>query len=593
MRLVEKNLYPFLFFVIVSLASFFYSERPAIDDFLKYRPLADGWVSIYAAIQMDESLTVLEKIQETIKTDMVHGRFRPAFFFYSTVSYALSPIFHGRMSEGDNRKYSELMTGDLRLYGFLLLASLTTAACLMSLLVYSYIDAKLFILIPLFFIPLSPSVTENLLQNYIDSQEIPLVLWVSLWLFFLFKTLHEDHKKKIITNVYFGLSLIFLFIAFLTKETMIVVTCPLLIVTFFALYKRYCVTPEQTSHKEKYIIVTFVLSIVCTLGLIVIVKANMHGYASAYQTVNFEGLKKSIWKLWSCASKFSLHNSYGFVPIGISFIVLFMQKGKILNGKTVPQHLAFSLFLLVLSYGFLFVLMPWNPILIKYVLPSVFFFSFLVSYSLGIIFYWMKTCKNKVFSYVAYGLLLPYYFLFMSMQEKAEFDRGYLFSVANYGVEAIGAIVDSIDNEAKVKPQELHKVFVGFEMGNMWDHHIQWSTLHLKKLLNLDRKYNLVDSEGKAIRNTAMPENELSSFYYSKNGKNLFLSDAILDLTTIKFDSIYKGFLKKDIIPNILVCGPFQYKNAGELFDYPKKYDLPVFRIVKYSQSDSVITKAY
>lgn len=108
--------------VLLFVASWpFCTERFAIEKTNRYRVLANGWVSMYADMHMSDKLTWTEKIHQTISADFIHGRFRPAFFFYVTRAYALSPLAHVRSSAAEGRPYRELMNGDLRLFSFIYL----------------------------------------------------------------------------------------------------------------------------------------------------------------------------------------------------------------------------------------------------------------------------------------------------------------------------------------------------------------------------------------------------------------------------------------------------------------------------------------
>lgn len=58
----------------------FYTNNFAIDKANSFRTLANGWVSIYADIHFQDNVSFIEKIKQTVSADLVHGRFRPAFF---------------------------------------------------------------------------------------------------------------------------------------------------------------------------------------------------------------------------------------------------------------------------------------------------------------------------------------------------------------------------------------------------------------------------------------------------------------------------------------------------------------------------------
>ena len=136
----------------------FYADHFAIEKTNRYRPLANGWVSSYADIHLREDLSFTQKIKKTISEDSIHGRFRPAFFFYVTSSYALSPLIHGRSAVEENRPYNKLMNGDLRLFSYILPGSVTFSFLFMSLLIYHYTKEVVFSFIPL----IIPKLTQPL-----------------------------------------------------------------------------------------------------------------------------------------------------------------------------------------------------------------------------------------------------------------------------------------------------------------------------------------------------------------------------------------------------------------------------------------------
>lgn len=75
--------------VVFALAWPFYIENFAIQKTNRLRAVANGWVSMYANLHLRDELTFFEKTKKTVVADSVHGRFRPAFFFYTTIPYAL------------------------------------------------------------------------------------------------------------------------------------------------------------------------------------------------------------------------------------------------------------------------------------------------------------------------------------------------------------------------------------------------------------------------------------------------------------------------------------------------------------------------
>ncbi|MCW5212962.1 hypothetical protein VU04_08620, partial [Desulfobulbus sp. TB] len=195
----------------------FYANHFAIEKTNRFRVLANGWVSGYAEMHLQEDLNLTQKIKRTISSDLEHGRFRPAFFFYVTSSYVLSPLVHGRSVDEEGRFYRNLMNGDLRLFSTIVLATLGMSFVFMSLLIYKYTNEFVFSLIPIFFILLSQTFLSNLISGMIDSQEIPMIFCLSAWFFFFFTAMIM--RKKSWSIIYAVISLVFLFFVFFLKET--------------------------------------------------------------------------------------------------------------------------------------------------------------------------------------------------------------------------------------------------------------------------------------------------------------------------------------------------------------------------------------
>ena len=289
----------------------FHAEHFAIDKINQYRPLANGWVSFYADMQLRDGVNIVKKIGDTISDDLPHGRFRPAFFFYVTTAYALSPILQKRSVYEEGRPYRELINGDLRLFSFILLISVALSFVFMSLLLYYYTKEMVFSFIPLFFIPLSPSLTSNLLQSYIDSQAIPLVLWLSLWLFFLFMAVREhEYGLKVIYLIF---SFVFLMVAFFTKETTLVVCVALAILVVFIYGARRLGFKAVSGDGLSLIFSSLILAFICSILVYTVIAMNRQGYATSYAIQDWKNLEEVLVFLWKGLSKYSLNNLYGYI----------------------------------------------------------------------------------------------------------------------------------------------------------------------------------------------------------------------------------------------------------------------------------------
>ncbi|WP_028583104.1 hypothetical protein [Desulfogranum mediterraneum] len=528
------------FFVLFLAAAYVFSYLDlAIDDAVRYRPLANGWVSIYPEIHLDEHLSVVEKIEKIVKEDLVHGRFRPAFFTYISIPYFLSPVVYDNEATEEARPYLDLLNGDLRITGFFLLLSVVVSMALLMLSVYRFCNTILFSLLPVFFVPLSPSLAENLLQNFIDSQEIPLVLLASLWLFSLFSSFKYENStvKK---YLYFSISLLALFVSFLVKETSVIIACALcLLVLLELLFFRF---GKEYAWPTKAVVVQSALSVVLAIGVVGFVAVNSRGYASSYN-VSCLGLVSVFGQLWVLVSKYSLVNVFSFVFVAVFFVLAGMLRGQKVNDIIVENHIRFALLLLFLSVGFLVVLFPWKPVLVKYVYPSVFFFSFLVSYAVSFVFSVLKERYGGK-SYLFFGIVvMSYMFLYCGYYGESVKEKQYLFSVSNYGVTALYDVADDIDEEFGDVDGEDVYIYVGYDDSQRWEISVPWSVLHLKRILNFDKFFNIIDVERGAVLNYKMPLGELTSFSRYNGHGNVFVTDDKKLIDEKVFDVLYIAHL--------------------------------------------------
>ena len=542
-------LYLSMLAIILTAAGWlFYYESFAVEKSARYRPLANGWVSYSAYGFMQDEPGFLESLVSTTTNDLKqHGRFRPVFFLYVSSPYVLSPILHKRSAEEEGRPYYGLVNGDLRLFSIILVSSVVVSLIFMSMLIYHYTKEVIFSFLPIFFIPLSPSLTENLLQNYIDSQEIPLVLWISCWAFFFFFSLITEKPLLKISSLVTSFGLLIL--TFLTKETAVILSVALTIVSFFS----FVIKPRM--HREMRVLITVTLAAILLSGAVYyLVSVNKQGYSANYSLLDVNVIVKALKELWEKISILSLNNIYGYIPILIFFIIAIIERHGTINGHPTKRHALLLLFLLLVSCGFFFILVPWRPILIKYLYPSIFFFTFAVAFSLSATSRWAKERFGRK-GYLIYLFILPYIFLFDSLYAQATLSRDrWGADVANYGMAAADKLAESIDRHQRLDPSGDLAIFMEYGLAGQWGNYIPWAKLHLKRILNLDKEINLVDRHGKLILNYTMPKAELSSFKIYPGHRNLYLSNKQKEVNSYRFDAFYKGYrFGEEPLPEISV----------------------------------------
>lgn len=556
----------------------FHFHSFAVDKTLRYRPLANGWVSHQAGIFLQKEGRLLDKMRQSIADDLNHGRFRPAFTLYVSLPYTLSPLAHGRSVSKEGKSFDKLSTGDLRLFSCILLGTVAASLILMSLLIYSYTGEIIFSLIPIFFIPLSPALTENLLQNYIDSQETPLLLWLCGWIFLFFLALKKNSslfRTGCLTAAFF-----FLLLSFLAKETAVILSV--------AIPAAAAAAWLFSGKKENWAVpfmVCSLLAICCSGAVYLIVSSHSKGYATSYSALNPADIQDALQRLWTGMKKYSLINSlYGWMPIFIFSALALFSKKKTLNGIAVSKHVALLALFLLLACGFLLILVPWRPILIKYILPSIFFYLFAVGLSLSYTAAWLKERYGKA-GYL-FCLVLPCYVIpFRAYYPSACWERDYWADQANYGVAAADKLADSIDRALKSDAEKSQAVFVEYEADVPWADPIPWGKLQLMRILNLDKGFNLLDASGKEIVNYQMPKAELTSFRQHDQGRRIYLSNEKKDMASRPFDVVYKGSaMKEKSVPAFAVQETgLCYKMTGERIDWEgRSKAFPAFSLHQY-----------
>lgn len=579
MDILRHRSIAFCLFATLALISLLVFAGEAVDETARYRPLANGWVSRYSEILLNPEMDLREKVSTVVNEDLDHGRFRPLFSLYSTISYSLTPIIEDRLPELNERNYLSLITGDLQVQGWVLLVTMALASAFLGVLVLQGTGSFLAACLPLIFIPLSPALTENLLHNYIDSQEIPLIFLLSGWLFFLVSSLFW-RSSGLIGKIEIFMSFLFLFFAMLMKETAIVGVGAIVGLLFFGPWKHDC---EPVVYRTMSLIVgTLIFSICCSIGIYLLVTTHRHGYAAAYHVMDVHDLMNAASKLWNCMSQFSLHNLLGWSAIIGSVFILVKKDAGMLPLHGIRRHLGILLMLTAIAYGSLAILLPWKPILIKYSLPSVFFFSYLVAYAVGIIICLLNETRLGKLRLAGFFVMLPFLVMFFTLQGKADYDRRYLFAVANYGIKEILEVAADIDSLLESKKKGNASIYVGFEADRPWDYHITWSTLHVSRLLNLHYNYNIIDKSGKTVLQVRMPEGELTSYKYKQSSKNILLSERFSELALQPFEAVYLGFNKKSHIQDTISFNGKVYRKARLVVDHRNRYGLPSLYFVCY-----------
>ncbi|MCW5213366.1 hypothetical protein VU04_10710 [Desulfobulbus sp. TB] len=325
------------------------------------------------------------------------------------------------------------------------------------------------------------------------------------------------------------------------------------------------------------------LSVVCSVTVYLIVSMNKNGYATNYAAFNIVEIKNALKKLWIGFSKYSLNNLYGYIPILIFIAIAIKDRKKTLNGLPMIKHVSLLVLFLLLCAGFFLILAPWQPILIKYLFPSIFFFSFAVALSLSLLTAWVKE-RYRVKGYLGYLILPVYIFHYNTFYASATQDHHYWTDTASYGVSVVDRLAESIDQEVNRNVKRNQSILVEYGANN-----IPWAKLHLMRILNLDKKINLTNKDGSVVLNYQMPKAELTSFREYENGRRLYLSNNPHEISIHKFDVVYKGYgvNQKPQSEFAVNSGKICYKITGERIDWQgRSHSFPEFSLYQYKPAD-------
>ena len=567
---------------VMSFSAVFTFQAPAINRSLRLAPLANGWISEKAVIHLSEA-SCLEKYRRTVSHDLGVGRFRPASFIYSSLSYALSPLIHGRLDRSnEEREFIDLVTGDLRLQCFIFLVVVSLSVFLISLLLFFVTGSVLVSFIPICFISFSPALSENLLQNYIDSQEIPLVAALSLWVFFFFFALKNASSSR--GSVYLFVSILFLLLVYLTKETASVVSAALTMgISCMFLYDHCSGSATCRKRVLFFYIATLFFSILLTGYVYLKVVRGNTQYGTGFTMTNVDLILSNLSLLWSALSWCSVNN---FITIFLFVVVLFLlvfKRKETINGIPAYLHACLLFLFILLGYGYFFVQLPWKYALMKYLFPSIFFLSFGVSISIVI---FSDLCCGRYSDIARILMVSGYLFYFLSSYNAVHIFTGWYYENATSGVSIVDDLVVRIDQDAAACKRNRLNIFVEYGTDAEWGKTVPWGKLHLTRLLNIEYGYNIIDADGKIFFNIRMPQGELTSFVRNDKAKKLYLTNRREELSERKFDIVYKGYKTGEYFSEELKFQQngniFEYRITDERISYTNNFGLPEFVFCKY-----------
>lgn len=507
----------FIIFVLVlsSVASILYFQKSAFNPHLQYMPLANGFISCIADLQLDPNCNLKDKIIKTFQWDLPQGRIRPVSYLHTTFSYALFPIVHGYFfTIKESLPLNRIVNGDMHIIAFVLLSSVAIATILGGILIYRFTGSIIFACFIAPFVFLSITLTENLQQNYIDSQEIPLVLWVSLWLY----TFLENERRFYInggTSFFFIVaSFIFMFLFFFTKETGCVLTAVLVCYIALTFVANHFMLKRKLPFKKCFYYIGYLsFFIIFTIFILYSVKFMTFEYASNYKLNRpLSELLNNLNIIWTCLSKNSLNNIIGWSALIFMGYIVARNRNQTFRDVPIIFHYLVVITLISTAFIFMLALLPWQWPMAKYVFPSTFFMTLAYLYAFGFISSWFHS-KNKRL-HMAILSILVVIFLFR-ITPLAKYTNLYSCEIHTGNRHIINALVKDIAHEVKRSNTNHIKLHINFKI------HVPWAPLQLMRILNFDYGINIMDKNKNYIRNFAMPEGELSYFQVHPEAKSI------------------------------------------------------------------------
>lgn len=568
---------------IIVLCTVFFMQQQMIDKSLRLAPLANGWVSQYAGLHLSDD-NILKKYRSTVSSDIGVGRFRPASFIYTSFAYGITPIIHNRLNDDDQRSYVGLVTGDLRITAIIFLCSISISLTCILMTLYRYTNKLISLGIPILFISITPSLTENLLQNYIDSQDIQLLVSLSLWLSVIFLGIISINKTIYYMSIV--ISCVFLFISYLTKETSIVlpvctILLSLIIYTFNRLQEK-----ENDKITGKYILLNCNLILSIFMSAYVYAKA-FYGnkqYGTNFDIANISQIIENNSLLWRAFSLYTLNNIPVLLFLSFALLLIFFNFKRKINDIPVICHLCVYAVLLVTSLLMYGVMLPWQFPLIKYLLVPTCFIAISVYYAIFLV---SELFFPKFKKIIYFGSVAVFMFNFNAFSANAKLFIATSLENSSYGAIIIDKLVSSIDDTIQSLRKGSVRIFVEYGTDAEWKKYVPWGLLHLQRMLSIERNYNIVDAMNTPVLNLSMPCDDMTSFRYSKENVNLFITNRREELSRISFDVVYKGYMKNSIpqdqisyvLPDNSVVG---YHMTGESIHYVSPNNFPEFILFVY-----------
>jgi len=381
-RWVHLTLFFFLSLLVILVV-----HRGAWMDELRYSPVADGNISRAVNMILSSGSKGLREL--TVGDARDAGRIRPAHWINYIPPYLVTMIRNGDLFHSDPIvPWFNRINGDLQTHGLYLLSLLVLAITFGMFWIRDVTGSWCAALLLPFFISSSPSVWENLLMNYADSQEIPQLFWMMLYIFML-KGLLEG-KQGWITEMVSYFALIF---AYFTKETSVVVGP----VIGLWMYVRLRTDPSRRPVLFRQLTAHALL-----FGILVVLVFLFRsgGYVSENLAADPQGLYGRLRFAW-----FTLTQGL-FSPLlfcaGAGMLLVYAlwcywkRPGRLHGLPLVEVGLP-----ILLCVGLLLIILQWKVLLFKYYLGVLFFGSLGTCMLFGMAFHYANLSRRRWVLWIA------------------------------------------------------------------------------------------------------------------------------------------------------------------------------------------------
>jgi hypothetical protein len=374
---------------LISLSLMLIVHRGAWMDYLRYSRVAEGNLSHVVQSILKGGGSALWIVVKNEARE--HGRIIPAHWLNYIPPYLTTMIRNGDLflSDPENPWFNRI-NGDLQTHTIYLLVLLSLATAIGMVWIRDT-TGSIFaaLLLPILFAN-SLTVSENLLVNYTDSQDIPQLFWIMLYIFLLRESLGNrgGHGLEIF-------SYIALLFAYFTKETSIVLGPA---IGFYLIMQLRATDPSRRQFITRQIIAHGLLVVV--LVSLVLTFISNGNYVGSNLAINLKGLDARLSCAWSSLNQglFSpVLLCIGICIYSLYVVRCYLRKKAIRSGEISWLEIVLPL---LICAGLLILALQWNVNMIKYYMVVMFFGSRATCMLLGVVIHRLGLPGRQWFSWI-------------------------------------------------------------------------------------------------------------------------------------------------------------------------------------------------